>query len=452
MLQEVDSEQSSTVPIRNDSIPKTKERRYQCDEPVLPDVYVGNRKSPSLTTTKSTYQGSVAAFDEAVLRNILWLFLRTVSSKIPAWGGFISSTGKVPKQLTIIGYYPVVYKPITEYSTVVECLSKAEVATKEVGQKYTVTTFDLGVCMKAYPLVFNNPLKYKHHIILIGTFHLMCAYFKMIGKKMESSGLSDIMYEAALVRSGTVKGVMNGKNYSRSIACHKVVVESLEKIILDIYLEREGSIFENLPETSKSKLNQLIEAPSEAILQDAIKDVHIKKFLQSYIGFKDRIRKGELGKTAMFWVSYTDHVWLVLRLYEAVKRNDFLLYAHCIHLMPDIFFSYGGQNYARYLTMFSVMLANIDESHPGAVEMLKQGAFSVARSFIPGSRGDVDKTMEETFMKQSKSNGGASGAGITGIQRSYDAYQRWVRTTHERSKYLNATHALAGLSQDSQKT
>ena len=70
------------------------------------------------------------------------------------------------------------------------------------------------------------------------------------------------------------------------------------------------------------------------------------------------------------------------------------------------------------------MLANIDKTHPGAVEMLKQGAFSVACSFIPGNCADVDKTMEETFMKDSKSHDGTSGAGITGIQQNYDAYQR----------------------------
>ena len=120
--------------------------------------------------------------------------------------------------------------------------------------------------------------------------------------------------------------------------------------------------------------------------------------------------------------------------------------------MADIFFSYDGQNYARYLTMFSIMLANIDETHPGAVDMLKQGAFSVARSFIPGSRADVDKTMEETFMKLSKSKGGASGSGITGITKNYNAYQRWVKTTHERSKFLSATLCLAGLSANDKRT
>ena len=281
----------------------------------------------------------------------------------------------------------------------------------------------------------------------------MAAYFKMVGKKMESSGLADIMREASLVKQGTVKGVMNGKNYSRCIACHKILLESFEKLLFEIFMEREEmtSFFDKLPPLSKDKLQKLIDSPSKAVLEDALHDEHILSALQTYLTFKHNARTGELGITGQFWISYSDEIWLCLRLYEAVKRNDFLLYAHCIHLMPDIFFSWGGQNFARYLTMFSVMLANIDETHPGATEMLKQGAFSVARSFIPGSRVDVDKTMEETFMKHSKSHGGASGAGLTGITRNYDAYQRWVRTKHERSKYLSATLALAGLSEDHEK-
>ena len=52
-------------------------------------------------------------------------------------------------------------------------------------------------------------------------------------------------------------------------------------------------------------------------------------------------------------------------------------------------------------------------------------------------------------MKQSKSHGGASGKGLTGIEKNYGAYQRWARTTHERAKYLHATLSMADMSNDS---
>ena len=34
---------------------------------------------------------------------------------------------------------------------------------------------------------------------MIGSFHLICAYLKMIGKKMNESGLADVLLEAGLI-------------------------------------------------------------------------------------------------------------------------------------------------------------------------------------------------------------------------------------------------------------
>ena len=47
----------------------------------------------------------------------------------------------------------------------------------------------------------------------------------------------------------------------------------------------------------------------------------------------------------------------------------------------------------------------LDKSHPGAKQLLMKGGIAVARSLIPGALSAVDKTMEETFMKFSKSAG-----------------------------------------------
>ena len=188
-----------------------------------------------------------------------------------------------------------------------------------------------------------------------------------------------------------------------------------------------------------------------------------------YIDFCQSVRDGFLGKTAQFWLSYMDHVSLVLALTRSVKANDFDLYAYSLQAMCDLFFSFGGQNYARFLTFFSVFVANLEFSHPGSIKNMKARIISVARSMIPGSRCAVDKTMEETFMKHAKSKGGAggAGAGLCGLLKNFNAYQRWVRTTPERYiiidlyihicllitvyvrvRYLEATHTQAGLLED----
>ena len=143
--------------------------------------------------------------------------------------------------------------------------------------------------------------------------------------------------------------------------------------------------------------------------------------------------RGLLGKTAQFWLSYMDHVWSVLELLQAVKCNNLLMYAQCL-FMVDPFFSFDGHNYSCYLTFFAVFLANIDDNHPGASELLKAGAISVARSLVLSSHSAADKTIGETFMKQAKFHSGLGGCGAscstptqttqTRILTNFSAYQR----------------------------
>lgn len=186
---------------------------------------------------------------------------------MPGYSAFISITGTIPKSLTSIDYYPVINHPIADYRPVHECLRYAEEASREVGQSYVVTTFDFGVCMKAYPLVWTNPQKYKNHLILIGTFHLVCAYQNMVGKKVAGSGLSGVLLEDGLTGSGSVQGVLREKHYERVMHCHKAVLESLERLVLDRFLVERGkeNIFK-ICQSSTSKLQDLIQNPSMANL------------------------------------------------------------------------------------------------------------------------------------------------------------------------------------------
>ena len=167
----------------------------------------------------------------------------------PGWGGFISETGTVPECLTTIDYYPVINHPITDYTTVNECLRVSRVVSQVVGQKYAITTFDLGVCMKVYPIMWKSPDFYSDHIVMIGSFHLCCAYLKMIGKKMKGSGFTDILIESGLMSVGSMKGVVSGKKYNRSINCHKVMAEAIERMLLLKYIDDTGS--ELLPNNSQ---------------------------------------------------------------------------------------------------------------------------------------------------------------------------------------------------------
>ena len=100
-------------------------------------------------------------------------------------------------------------------------------------------------------------------MILSGTFRLVCAYLKMVGNKMAATGLKDILLETCLISCGAIKGVMSGKNYGRSVHCHKILLECLERLLSEQFLlsRNENMVGSSLLVSSKVLLQQLLESP-----------------------------------------------------------------------------------------------------------------------------------------------------------------------------------------------
>ena len=261
------------------------------------------------------------------LKNILWIIVHLHSAKtncqqVPGWSGFISRTGDAPRKITTIDYFPIIPHPITEYAIVQETLKYAEEATKEANRKYVMATYDLVVCMKTFPIIWNEPRKYKNHIIMIGSFHILCAYMNMIGDKMQGAGLSDILLESELMSCGSVVGVLKGKCYARALNCHKVMLESLEILLFEKFLAVQGdqSFSESLSQQSKIHLEEFVTAISKENELNLFSNEGFTAKIDCYINLRKAVRQGKYGKTSQLWLAYMDHVWLMLGLINSVKK------------------------------------------------------------------------------------------------------------------------------------
>ena len=56
----------------------------------------------------------------------------------------------------------------------------------------------------------------------------------------------------------------------------------------------------------------------------------------------------------------------------------------------------------RCLTWFEVYLTNLELTHLGAINLIGSCVLGTARTLIPESLCDIDRTMEKTFMKFEK--------------------------------------------------
>ena len=107
--------------------------------------------------------------------------------------------------------------------------------------------------MKALPIIWNESRKYRNHIIMMGSFHILSAHMKMVGNEMQTICLSNMLLESELMSCVSLVGVLKGKSHAQALNCHKVMLESLERLLFGKFLAVQGdqTLFETLSQYSK---------------------------------------------------------------------------------------------------------------------------------------------------------------------------------------------------------
>ena len=158
-------------------------------------------------------------------------------------------------------------------------------------------TFDLGIAQKSFNIVWQNHQKFGKVIIRIGEFHTICSLFGAIGKHVKGSGFEDIIIEAGVCASGSLQKVMSGKHYNRALRVHKLMLEVLERLLLNVFQSREESS-EALSDETQNLIRQLSGKPDSGKFTNVTTREDFRRLYNSYNTLKNSIRNGSLGKTA----------------------------------------------------------------------------------------------------------------------------------------------------------
>ena len=62
----------------------------------------------------------------------------------------------------------------------------------------------------------------------------------LTGHKMRGSGYAEILFEAQLVTTGSLKGVLSGKAYAKDLFCLKTVCEAMERLLMERFVEENN--------------------------------------------------------------------------------------------------------------------------------------------------------------------------------------------------------------------
>ena len=196
--------------------------------------------------------------------------------------------------------------------------------------------------MKALPLVWDHPDKYQKHIIGPGLFHTEMNYIGMhTDHKARGSTYAEILMEAGLTEKGCLKHILSGKAFAKAIFCLKTTVESLDRLLFDVFVEQANT------EICPQALLDTILTWNRQSIDSALNDESTDRLIQVYAEFQEQVPQGYLGKTSRFSISFIDKAKLVFMLNFAVKSNNRKVFHKCNGEMADLFSACDGQNYCK---------------------------------------------------------------------------------------------------------
>ena len=138
----------------------------------------------------------------------------------------------------------------------------------------------------------------------------------LINHKVQGFRYAEILLEAGLAEKGCLKNILSGKAFAKPMFNLKATVEALDRLLIDVSVEQTGT------DIHLQALLDIIQACNRNNVDAAYKNETANLLMQRHVGFQEQVRKGHLGKTARFWISFMDNAKLVFMLIYAVKTNN----------------------------------------------------------------------------------------------------------------------------------
>lgn len=416
-------------PDDNEPSTSAKRRRRTFDE-VTFELQSYNKK-PKTRETLTPFDSSLNSYDLDIKQfeyiDLAWVVSHYLKlSNVPAWVGYNSKIHKDTSAKQRISYLTTINESPTNISVILETMRQAQQLSEECDEDYMEVTYDLAIAKVALQLQSTEKPKFDNLFIHLGTFHVMMAYFKAVGKFIDNCGLTNIMENADILASGSVNCFINGKHFNRCKRLHPLLCLALENLHFDSFIEQCDI---DIPDDSKVYLKTFNDdkATNPIIAHD-----NLISLFEKYVEYKNKTLIGEHGKTAQFYMIYINLVNHYFMLCRSIRTGNIELFKFILPLIANVFFAMNQPNYARYTVIYIDKLNKVHETHPGLYLQLQSGSIGIKRTDKPFSRQPIDLTLEQTI------NADAANklTGVSYTTNSIKARQRWCKSHSIRSKII----------------
>ena len=170
---------------------------------------------------------------------------------------------------------------------------------------------DVGTAIKAYHVVWNDADYWNDIIIHLGDFHAM-TFLDIIGNFISGSSFEEIVCQSRLCTPGSINTLLSGKHYSKCWYVHEIINDALERLFIRQYLQEYKQLINNL---------QCLKG-TDGMKENIFNNDAITLLIEKYQQLKKKGLKGELGKTAQYWLIYTEMVSKLHQFQFAINTNN----------------------------------------------------------------------------------------------------------------------------------
>ena len=266
---------------------------------------------------------------------------------------------------------------------------------------------DQAVFYKMSQIMWKEFDKYENVICLMGGFHILLVWLKVLHKQFGCLGLRDWWCESGIVAEGSVDQAAEGRHYSRSMRLHKQSMEALLR-------------FKGSKTVASKSLTEVAQA-----LRSNISPSSLEKVLShpDFLVWKNAMLQSS-GTMGTFVVNYIKEVSAMLSFVVSFRERNMELHLEALQHLVPLLFAFNHQNYARYLTYNHILLSNMKTDNPDAYDDLAKYGPGVSLSGQAFSSIPDDLVTEIGPNRESKTRGGPMRGGYSTSPEAVDTFYK----------------------------
>ncbi|XP_011858812.1 PREDICTED: uncharacterized protein LOC105556339, partial [Vollenhovia emeryi] len=439
IVPDIAEDEDAEVQPSKESVKKRRRRTYDTVNPHLEPYSKRPRMQEVLQPLHSDEHYTPDSLKTQQRVNLAWMFTHALEiPDTPMWVGFNSLIHIDDSIKQRISYLTTINLSPTNTAVIQETMIQSLKVAEECGETYIQVSYDLAIAKVALQIQSTENPRFNNLFIHLGSFHVMMAYFKAIGKIIDNCGLSNIMIDTELLASGSINGFITGKHFNRCKRLHSMISLAISILHFKRFL-RESNL--EITEDIIKYLGNFCKNPTRTPVIDY---PPLLEITEKYEKYREQTLNGEHGKTPQFFMIYANLIEYYLLFNASIRTANFELFKHMLPKITNLFFALNQPNYARWLVKYHHNLCKIDDTHPGLRESFKHGSFGVKRTDKPFSRQPIDLTLEQTI------NADAANklTGILHFTNSIAARQRWCKSHSIRSSIISHILQKTGLTKN----